>query len=548
MRKLLVWCGAAVAVSVACPRAARASNVMEFPDNGSEQMARGGAWVARASDPLATFFNPAGLAGQRSGLTLQANISMQHTCFTRVQSGYDTTAEPLADPTTGEFPQVCNTVKPFPNPQLAAVLRLTDRVGLGFAVLGPSAVGAGDWPSFVDGKPAPQRYLLMEGNLFQINPTIGIGAEVVDNLRLGAAFTWGIFKAKFTNAAPALNQDRQNPEDNDVANTLIVSDYFVPGFSLGALYSATENIDVAGWYKWSDAIRASGDVYTQAGYFSKANARGDSSGIVDGDTSERDCHLGNGSEVCGGGKNASLKVVWPMEAKLGFRFHGPRPGFGRERSAARREHLRDPLLQDFWDAEVDFTWANNSAVDALQVRFPGNGDGDGVIPVNGVAGGTIPPNADVPRHYKDVFGVRAGGDVNILPDQFALRGGVFYESRGQDVHYQNVDFMGGARFGLSGGLTLRVHTQKDQIEDRYRPAIEFHLGYMHMFAATQKDDDPYGTGLAATAGSACNPAGNAQPGDTCKDGKPKYRTNWPVNLGTITNALNVINVGATYRF
>ena len=41
------------------PASAHAENVTEFPDNGSEQMARGGAWVARASDPLATIFNPA---------------------------------------------------------------------------------------------------------------------------------------------------------------------------------------------------------------------------------------------------------------------------------------------------------------------------------------------------------------------------------------------------------------------------------------------------------------------------------------------------------
>ena len=47
---------------------ARATDATEFPDNGSEQGMRGGAWVARASDPLAAFYNPAGLAGQPSRL------------------------------------------------------------------------------------------------------------------------------------------------------------------------------------------------------------------------------------------------------------------------------------------------------------------------------------------------------------------------------------------------------------------------------------------------------------------------------------------------
>ncbi len=44
-------------------RGASATTVLEVGENGSEQMGRGGAWVARASDPLAAFYNPAGLAG-----------------------------------------------------------------------------------------------------------------------------------------------------------------------------------------------------------------------------------------------------------------------------------------------------------------------------------------------------------------------------------------------------------------------------------------------------------------------------------------------------
>jgi hypothetical protein len=31
-------------------------------------------------------------------------------------------------------------------------------------------------------------------------------------------------------------------------------------------------------------------------------------------------------------------------------------------------------------------------------------------------------------------------------------------------------------------------------------------------------------------------------------GNQKYRTAWPINLGTITNAVDVLNVGLSYRF
>ena len=78
------------AAALATTSSAYASNITEFPDNGSEQMARGGAWVARASDPLAAFFNPAGLAGQDSKVTVQANLSLLSTCFTRVAAANDT--------------------------------------------------------------------------------------------------------------------------------------------------------------------------------------------------------------------------------------------------------------------------------------------------------------------------------------------------------------------------------------------------------------------------------------------------------------------------
>ena len=94
---------------------------------------RGGAWVARASDPLAAFFNPAALAGQETALTVQANIDIQSTCFTRIKAAGDTTVEPAAN-AAGQFPRVCNDAKPFPNPQFAFNYRVSDRIGVGLAV------------------------------------------------------------------------------------------------------------------------------------------------------------------------------------------------------------------------------------------------------------------------------------------------------------------------------------------------------------------------------------------------------------------------------
>lgn len=515
---------------------ARASGVTEFPDNGSEQMGRGGAWVARASDPLATFFNPAGLAGQDSRVTLQSNFNVHHTCFTRVKAAGDTSTEPLAD-AKGNFPRVCNDIEANPNPQLAATFRLSERVGLGFALIGPSAAGTSTWPDFVDGQAAPNRFLLARRHGILAFPSLGIGAEVVPGLRLGASFQWGIADLKLASASVALNADGGNPS-GDVRANLQIKDYFIPGFTLGAIYSPHSNVDVAAWYRFSDAIRASGDVGTAANYYTPANAKGDGSRVIYGDTIFEDCGTGQPIKDCGAGSNAKVKFAIPMEAKLGIRYHAPRPG-----GPLRKGH-RDPIADDVFDVEANLTWANNSAIDSIEVRFPGDGQGNGTLPVSGIPGGTLPEKADQARGYRDVFGVRVGGDMNVLRDKLALRGGAFFESHAQPAQFQNIDFAAANRLGLALGATFRIRTGKDADSG----ALDLMLGFMHVFVANQANTDPKAAGLSALAGTQCNPSSGNQPGDTCIGGAQKYRTNYPVNLGTITNTINAFNVGASYRF
>jgi long-chain fatty acid transport protein len=535
MKKLVFACvGLVTGISVA--GVARASNVAEFPDNGSEQLARGGAWVARASDPLAAFFNPAGLAGQDTRITLQANLNFHRTCFTRVKSALDTSADGFA--VGAEYPRVCDDIHLAPNPQLGFTYKISDRVGLGFAIVGPSAAGTRQWPEFVGTQPSPQRYVLLKQDGLVVHPSLGIGAEVADNLRLGAAFQWGIASFVFRNAAMALNGDNLQPSGNDIRAALQVKDLFVPGFTVGALWTPTEFLDVAAWYRWSDSIKAKGDVGTAANYFTPQVARGNESAVKYGDTFfPEDCGTGNPVDpgTCGPDKG-SVKFAIPMEAKLGVRYHQPRPNI-------KQEHRRDPMKTDVFDVELDLTWANNKAADVLEIRFPGDQNGNGIVPVSGIPGGTIPPNADVKHGFKDAFGFRFGGDYNVLPDQLTLRAGTFFETKAQDKTFQNIDFAGGWKLGLALGGTYRI-----KLNEERGNAIDIMLGYAHVFVGTMDNKDPNNDGLRGLAGTACNPSSNDQPGPTCSDGQTKYRSNWPVNLGTITNAINVINVGVAYRF
>jgi long-chain fatty acid transport protein len=214
-------------------------------------------------------------------------------------------------------------------------------------------------------------------------------------------------------------------------------------------------------------------------------------------------------------------------------------------------HVRDPLATDVFDLEADLTWANNSSLDTIEIRFPGDATGKGSLPVAGVAGGEIPPNADQKRGYKDVFGIRVGGDFNVLPDKLALRAGGFFETSALEPQYQNIDFAASMRFGLAIGATYRIRFG----EGDKTSALELMLGYGHVFFGEQSRTDPNASGSPALSGTSCNTPPNAAgpvnpvPGtQTCDDGSQRYRSRWPVNLGTITNSVNVINAGVAYRF
>jgi long-subunit fatty acid transport protein len=529
---------------------AHASNVTEVPDNGSEQHGRGGAWIARASDPLATAFNPAGLAGQETRVTLQSNFIFQHTCFTRLKAAGDTTfgsSDTLLD-STGHYPRVCNDIAPTFNPQLALTFRVNERLGLGAAIIGPASAGEQNYPEFIDDangqkQASPTRYLLTKQAGIVLFPTVGVGYEVIDNLRIGASLAWGFAKLKNTAATVALNTDGANAS-NDIRANLQVADYFIPRFSLGALYSATPQIDVAAWYQWTDAVKASGDVGTAANYYTRQNAEGDESNVRYGDTIFPDCGTGRPQDEgkCGGGDNAKVKLTWPMEAKIGVRYHQPRDLPPDSNPPPR--HLRDPLSQDKFDVELNLTWANNSAIDAIQIRFPGDPSGRGQLPVAGIDGAEIPPNGDQIKKYKDVVGVRFGGDYNVLPDQLALRAGTFYETRAASQEHQNIDFVAGSRFGLALGATYRVKLGSGEKTS----ALEIMVGYGHVFVEKLEREDRGASGVPALAGTSCNGSDVDPATGNCGGGFTRYRTKWPVNLGTITNAVNVINVGLAYRF
>jgi long-subunit fatty acid transport protein len=535
-RALFVACSVGL---VALPRDAGATTVLEVADNGSEQLGRGGAWVARASDPLATFYNPAGLAGQDTKLTLQANINIQSTCFTRMKAAGDPASDhdPYLAAAGSPYPQVCSDGAPFPNPQLAFTYKVTPRLGLGIAVLGPSAAGNQTWPDN-----GPQRFLLTSAKTLLFTPTIAVGWEPIDRLRIGAGLLWGIANLDFANSSYTTN----GASNTEVKAELKVKQMFIPGFTVGTIWSPTDNIDIAGWYKWLAPVNAKGDVTTT--YVTK----GLGGGTFIGDTSRPDCGVATNTQYACGADKAAVKVSVPMEAKLGVRYHAPREG-------VEQMHRRDPMSQDVFDVEANLTWANNSSFDAVHIGLPSKPDGSGQIPAQlgpGLPNQFLPPNNDVPHNFKDVFGVRVGGDYNVIADKLAVRLGGYFETSALKEQYANIDFAGSARVGFALGATYRIHLRPDQVATPEAPAkignaVELSVGFGHTFIASVTNNGP--AGVYPIAGLDCYSGGTSTPTpvsgtQTCSDGSARYRYPFATNLGTITNAFTAINLGASYRF
>ena len=167
------------------PTLASAAGI-EYPDNGTLSIGRGGAWAANPSDGLAMQYNPAGFAQQRGwNATIDVRAAMQQTGFTS---------------TSLSGPSISNSGGPFPGPS-AALSYGMGQVGpfseLTFAVgaTGPSAIGKSKYPS--DGA---QRYALRSTDYFIAYYSASVAAAIGDKLRFGITAQAVHGSAKFDQA------------------------------------------------------------------------------------------------------------------------------------------------------------------------------------------------------------------------------------------------------------------------------------------------------------------------------------------------------------
>lgn len=471
----------------------------EVVGKSAQSLARGGAVLARAEDPLVLADNPAGLAELRgTQLTLNLNLALFDACVD--PAGYygwgvypPSARSRFIDPETGEeeivalgeidnsgrrprvaardyyedpYDTVCLDQSVTPIPQLAWATRVTQDLGVGFGFVFPAAMPSGRWGGengIIRGdegdlRPAATRYQMLSANNLGVFPTVGFGYRIAEMLRIGAAFEWGVIAINNRTMSAAIGG---TTPANDIVAHVKAQDWFVPAVNASVHLVPSDAIDLVLGFRWQADVDAKGEADLTSGLFDPALKPKTDVGI------EID----------------SIRQKMPWKLRFGIRYADrllPRPeGTGSQESDfASGQDIHDPLQDERWDIELDVEYQLNGRneqqvvdfVDDQRIQF------EAAVPIQS---GAMAPTAAVPdevviqKRWRDQVSVRVGGTYNVLPGLLGVSAGAHYETRGVDPSHMQVDFWPLSRVGVHGGVIVRVAN-----------AIDLVLAYAHVFQET----------------------------------------------------------------
>lgn len=388
------------------PREALAGG-FELPDNGTQSLGRGAAFVAKADDPTAIYYNPAGLARQRgTKVLLDLNVHVHSFSFQRAGRFADNPADP-ATPWGGQpYPVSASSGEPAFAPFFAASTDFGtfDRLTVAVGVFGPPAIPNRTFPLGVGGRPASTRYDYVQSRSLIAYPSAALAYRVTPWLDLGA--TGHVVVAKFDETSVSFSEavagQCKTPEYQpcDSQSTLEASaTTFAATF--GALARPTENVEIGASVRNAVMLNASGTLTPQAPKIAPIQ-------LSPGD--------------------AKLSLALPVIVRVGARWIERDGDFER------------------YDLELDATyeaWSSTQNPDPV-VTVPDLGMFKDVQSV-------------VTHQYKDTFSVRAGGAYNIEGREgvLSLRAGAFYDSSSTDAAYTRVDFDTLAKVAGTVGLGVK---------------------------------------------------------------------------------------------
>ena len=406
LRNLLVW------GIVIWPAAARAGGYYAS-DIGAVAGARGGAFVARADDLTAVWYNPAGLADGSHGWRLHLDVAgfFSKGDYTRDCAG---TGGCGPNAPTTQFPTISNGADPLVIPTLVVAHDLGPRGAIALSLLAPY----GPAYSYPTGPTAPQRYSLVDNSPFIVYYTLSGAYRITDRISVGASFEWVDFKfdQRLVASVYCPGNWGDNPEDpkSDVLIKLDGTDHFEPAGNVGVHARVTDSIEVGASYQLPFATHNEGHLETPG-----------LAGFNAAQPANRQLSLNPNPAP------AQVEIDLPMVARAGVRFVQPR-----------------------WDAELDVVYEGWHANDHWTVKIPNTHI------LSSQLGSTPVPDLEIPKNFNDCVSIRLGGDRltwgDADGDHLVLRGGVFYETSAVPTNRIDVSQVDGPKLGLSVGGSYRT--------------------------------------------------------------------------------------------
>lgn len=437
-----------VAAALFAPRPAEGAGYYAGPV-GSRAMGRGGAFVARADDLSAAFYNPAGLSKSAAPLSLQLENRAAHSSLTfardATRDGVASSA-PLVDFEASENQR---RWRPFgPLVGVASNFGLRD---LTFAMMSFTPSGAANTEFPVEGG---QKYLLVKRDVVVVNTSVSAAWRPRPNLAVGisihAISVPSIHYQLVVDNTPGTGVDVYNPVSSalDMLTTIHAADPFTLNLTAGFWARPDDNLEVGLSAQLVPAnIEANGTLKVEP--VSPATLA--ILGSLDPPLSGAEAIvLTRGGEPA---NDVRLELPLPLTFRAGARFF------------TRRADGSEPF-----DVEVNATYETWSRVDAFTM------DGDGLQAT--FAGLPIAPiplsRLSVPKHWQDSLTVAVGSDLQPAGLPLALRCGVYYESPVTRPAYAHVDFPGGAHVGIGAGFSVPLGPLALHLAYERRQMLSFH--------------------------------------------------------------------------
>lgn len=515
-----------IAASLVVGSGAASAGGIIVPGFGSQAQPRAGAFVAKADDPTALYYNPAGFARQRgTRLHLGFNLIDFDQRFQRA-GAYEAPGGDEPDPAwTGDpYPEVENQAEPaiglggfqaVPTLALATDLGGRSPVVFGLGLVAEhgypnrdyGALGSGSTFEDPDNPPPPQRYDVLSSEVTVVFPSLAAAYSFGD-LDVGVRASWGVAHLKGVTDVWAL---RNYEEDHhaDARVSLDAKDSFVPAAQIGVLYRPHPTIEIGAQYTTKRSIAAKGEGQAPLGDHAELAGEQDFIAPITGP----DAQCADGGTLTR--LKACVDLAVPQTATLGVRYV-MRDGAGRERG----------------DVELDVQWEDWSDASDVRVLFDGRSGLTGLI-----------LNETFSRHgFRDTYSVRLGGayGIPVGDDLLAVRAGVAHDTAAAPVSWTRTDLDGMARttFGLGLGYDLGK--------------VRFDLGggYVHEGVRAVTNACNPVTADPGCAGSGMEtPVDEREAPDPVQPGSgPKNQVESPYNAGTYRQHYVLVSLGATYLF